>query len=736
MIVVFQIGTIDKSNRSLRSGNKPAVEKELNSSGKTGKKRSSAAKELFSDSSSGKDTSGNNLDGSQKLLDGSEQPLGQQEDEEVDRSGRDVEANGSNANSQTEKNVDEELKNGDEDLMNISLASLRNRMREEADRSKVEDNGSKENGQRGEDINVSQVVGLKESSKSGDDIVNDTQRGEWRRGKRGREDVSKSVTPEEENENRGDVSMDVINGSQRDEGGVGNRSLRNRRGRGDVNKSVAEKDSSKENVENADVSRRGRGNANKSVTEKDSSKENVENGVVSRRGRGNANKSVTEKDSSKENVENADVSRRGRGNANKSVTEKDSSKENVENADVSMEVDSNNSKLDEVDGVNRGLRDRSAAKRLLNKSVNEEQDSKQRGKNATDKEGSKENGGAGDVPDTSLRESSGRSLRNKSATKGKSKESSNEDQSLDDSMNFSVHDSLGFVTNAKKRASLNASKGDLSIQYGTDSLIEASSSSRSLRDRSRNINDKVSQGSADSDDVRRMERSSNGVRTYTSEEIVGFKQATQENSLMYNSLDSIRVDPLQLPQTDINASAIVNNSLNSTVNATRADQNSSNRGLDEIMPAPRSLPARKRRLVAPTGGTPSFSLAAQKKKKKTVEGESDSVAALVEREKEIQVAVNGNREAVAAKVNYKCPKLKKPEVWVTPRLYKWLIEKLEPRYKLRSRLRAEEFVDLLCSTVKTVIKKEENYEKEVEDLKYEMARLNMVENLHEFFMFI
>ncbi|XP_039299466.1 uncharacterized protein LOC120355199 [Nilaparvata lugens] len=222
-------GVLDKSNRSLRSGNKPAVEKELNSSGKTGEKRSSAAKELFSDSSSGKDTSGNNLDGSQKLLDGSEQPLGLQEDEEVDGSGRDVQANVSNANSQTEKNVDKELKNGDEDLMNILLASLRNRMREEADRSKVEDNGSKENGQRGEDINVSQVVGLKESSKSGDDIVNDTQRGERRRGKRGREDVNKSVTPEEENENRDrDVSMDVINGSQRDEGEVGNRSLRYR----------------------------------------------------------------------------------------------------------------------------------------------------------------------------------------------------------------------------------------------------------------------------------------------------------------------------------------------------------------------------------------------------------------------------------------------------------------------------------------------------------------------------
>ncbi|RZF43486.1 hypothetical protein LSTR_LSTR001747 [Laodelphax striatellus] len=679
----------DSNNTSLPSQN--------NSVNKNGK-RSSASKELFCDrtSSSNKDTSGNNskqnLNDSIGVLDASMQPLDVEEGE-MNRSLRRGEdsANRSSKKENIVTNYSKQTNKSRENLLNDSVASnrsLRSRTRGESNKSVIDDE-SKTN-EESRDVLLLGVI---------------------------------NESPKEANEVRGI-----------------NRSLRNRTGNSSNNMSETEgsKENSKSGNDIHDSQKEERGNSRSLRNES----------------RGNKNKSITEKESSDVSMDVVNESQQGVGeleNSKRSLRnksgrrEEDGSKENEKKGEVSINVSKQG--LDEADGVERSLRDTSAVKRLLNKSVTEDRKERRRessNKSSTEEASSKEN----NVQEEADEErGSNRSLRNRSVAKGKSNRNvsgdQNSKQNFDDSFN-SVHDSVGFVSNARtRRTSMVASKDDIGESSPDENAGNISHSLRSSvgtnRSRSKNnsrLVERVSPGAGSAEvgdgspeTVSGGRDAINGV-TYSSEEIVGQKRGT---SLLYNSLDTFSeehrssVSMLQIPHNR-NESAMINNSLDSTVNATRHDPIPS----DEVMPAPRSLPARKRRLA--NVDTPSFSSLTQKKKK-TVVGETDSIVGLVEKQND-QVAVNNNREVMVTKVDYKCPKLKKPEPWATKRLYDWIIQRLEPRYKLRSRLRAEEFVVFLCSTVKTVIKKKENYEKDIEDLKYEMARLNLIENKFQFFSFI
>lgn len=86
---------------------------------------------------------------------------------------------------------------------------------------------------------------------------------------------------------------------------------------------------------------------------------------------------------------------------------------------------------------------------------------------------------------------------------------------------------------------------------------------------------------------------------------------------------------------------------------------------------------------------------------------------------------------------YKPPRLPRPKHWATNRLYKFLWNCMEPKYKMRSRVKSEKFVQELANVV-TIIqrrKKYENYKTELGGLMKEMAHLNIIKTRNDFYHF-
>ncbi|XP_015586987.1 GATA zinc finger domain-containing protein 14 [Cephus cinctus] len=86
---------------------------------------------------------------------------------------------------------------------------------------------------------------------------------------------------------------------------------------------------------------------------------------------------------------------------------------------------------------------------------------------------------------------------------------------------------------------------------------------------------------------------------------------------------------------------------------------------------------------------------------------------------------------------YKRPKLPRPKSWATNRLYQYLWKRLEPKYKLNTRVRSEKFIIMLADVVSLTIrrKKYNNYIKEIEVLMKEMARLEIIKTRNDFYDF-
>ncbi|XP_011880950.1 PREDICTED: uncharacterized protein LOC105569252 isoform X2 [Vollenhovia emeryi] len=86
---------------------------------------------------------------------------------------------------------------------------------------------------------------------------------------------------------------------------------------------------------------------------------------------------------------------------------------------------------------------------------------------------------------------------------------------------------------------------------------------------------------------------------------------------------------------------------------------------------------------------------------------------------------------------YKVPKLPRPKYWATDRLYRFLWRRMEPKYKLATRVKSEKFVQQLAEIVSVIErrKKYENYEVELEALLKEMSRLNIITTRSDFHHF-
>ncbi|EGI61909.1 hypothetical protein G5I_09811 [Acromyrmex echinatior] len=86
---------------------------------------------------------------------------------------------------------------------------------------------------------------------------------------------------------------------------------------------------------------------------------------------------------------------------------------------------------------------------------------------------------------------------------------------------------------------------------------------------------------------------------------------------------------------------------------------------------------------------------------------------------------------------YRPPRLPRPKHWATDRLYKFLWKRLEPKYKLATRVKSEKFVQELA-TVVTIIERRKNYENykiELKALMKEMARLKLINTRMDFYHF-
>ncbi|XP_046968947.1 uncharacterized protein DDB_G0283697-like [Vanessa cardui] len=86
-------------------------------------------------------------------------------------------------------------------------------------------------------------------------------------------------------------------------------------------------------------------------------------------------------------------------------------------------------------------------------------------------------------------------------------------------------------------------------------------------------------------------------------------------------------------------------------------------------------------------------------------------------------------------MKYKPPKRFQPSnaSWITKRLYKFLENKLEPKYDYKARVRAERLVELLYAFTREA--RRGPSEQAVDTLKKEMARLNIVKTHFEFYNF-
>lgn len=86
--------------------------------------------------------------------------------------------------------------------------------------------------------------------------------------------------------------------------------------------------------------------------------------------------------------------------------------------------------------------------------------------------------------------------------------------------------------------------------------------------------------------------------------------------------------------------------------------------------------------------------------------------------------------------DYHPPKRVKPKPYVTAKMYKFLENKLQPKFGLESRIQAEEFVVFLCETVTNVTKKKSNYHKLVFSLRDKMVDLGIIKTQLQFHVFI
>ncbi|EZA58423.1 hypothetical protein X777_01380 [Ooceraea biroi] len=86
---------------------------------------------------------------------------------------------------------------------------------------------------------------------------------------------------------------------------------------------------------------------------------------------------------------------------------------------------------------------------------------------------------------------------------------------------------------------------------------------------------------------------------------------------------------------------------------------------------------------------------------------------------------------------YKRPRLPRPKHWATNRLYKFLWKRMEPKYKLATRVQSEKFVQELAKVVAFIQrrKKYDNYKIELENLMKQMARLEIINTRNEFYHF-
>lgn len=86
---------------------------------------------------------------------------------------------------------------------------------------------------------------------------------------------------------------------------------------------------------------------------------------------------------------------------------------------------------------------------------------------------------------------------------------------------------------------------------------------------------------------------------------------------------------------------------------------------------------------------------------------------------------------------YRAPRLSRPKQWVTDRLYKFLWNRMESKYKLRTRLKSEKFIQELAKIVSTIERRKDykTYKTEMELLMREMARLKIINTRNDFYYF-
>lgn len=86
---------------------------------------------------------------------------------------------------------------------------------------------------------------------------------------------------------------------------------------------------------------------------------------------------------------------------------------------------------------------------------------------------------------------------------------------------------------------------------------------------------------------------------------------------------------------------------------------------------------------------------------------------------------------------YRAPRLPRPKHWATDYLYQFLWKRMEPKYKLATRIKSEKFVQELAKIMSFIERrtKYENYKHELEALMKEMARLGIIRTRNDFYDF-
>ena len=88
-------------------------------------------------------------------------------------------------------------------------------------------------------------------------------------------------------------------------------------------------------------------------------------------------------------------------------------------------------------------------------------------------------------------------------------------------------------------------------------------------------------------------------------------------------------------------------------------------------------------------------------------------------------------------VVYKTPKLPRPKPWATDRLYRYIMKKIEPKFKIDTKRQAEKFVVRLAEVVTIVMKRSvyNNYKDELESLMKYMAKIRLIVHRKDFYDF-